>query len=127
MPPVHGSRQVQHGVEARDGAGPVHHPEKELRAEKAVASIGGFVRKIELRRQHRAVRGLVSDVEVPCAPGIKPWHDCLKAVAALVIRELVATEAVCINIVGPRIIRVPEINESVGDRSAGARAHGPRG
>src|SRR5262245_66344385 len=85
----------QHEVECRRLAlGAVPHAQDELAIEDGVARVGGFAGEVELGRQHWSLRRLYLEVKMAGAPGIDAGHDRLQAIAALVVRELVAPPAI---------------------------------
>src|SRR4028119_1813267 len=78
----------EHCVETHYRVGSVKHADEEIGPEEAVPRVGRFVGKVELRRQHGAVRSLEAHMEVTRASGIQPRQDGLEDVAALGVREL---------------------------------------
>jgi hypothetical protein len=66
------------------------------------------------------------DVVVSRAAGIEAWHDGAEREATFSVGENVATQAVTGVVVIALIVSVPQINDGVSDRAAGACENVPR-
>src|SRR4029453_3420283 len=74
--------------------GAVPHAQDELALEDRIARVGRLAGEVELRRQHRPLRRLHLQVKVAGPPGVDAGHDRLQAIAALVVGELMAAQAI---------------------------------
>src|SRR5262249_47502320 len=117
---------VEHKIEPRGepiaGLGRSHH---QLAAEESVAAVHWLVRKIELSGEHALLRRLHLDVVVACAAGIEGRQDGAQAVAALGIGEQVSAIAKAGVVVLAALVGMPEVEERLRDRPAGARQNLP--
>ena len=89
--------------------------EQEIRAEQRVRGVLCFGRKIELRRQNRAMRSLQPHVIVTGTTRIQAGHDRLKSVPSGGIGELMSPAAKPFEIVCALGVGMPEIEQSSGN------------
>ena len=59
---------------------------------------------------------LSDDMDVASAAGVEPRHDSLQLEATVLIRELVAAQAIALVVVDPRIVGLPEIEQGARNR-----------
>src|SRR5262245_22704991 len=117
---------VEHKIEPRDepiaGLGHSHH---QFAAEQSVAAVHRLVWKIELGGEHALLRRLQLDVIVAGAAGIERRQDGAQAVAALGIGEQMPAIAKAGVVVLAALVGMPEVEERLRDRPAGARQNLP--
>ncbi len=76
----HVEDKIKAGVE---GGRRLRHAHHQIAAEQDVTAIGGFVGKIQLRREHRLLGSLYLEVIVAGAARIEGGHDGAETIAAL--------------------------------------------
>src|SRR5262249_21175788 len=109
----------QHEVERRRLAlGRVPHAQDELTVEDGVARVGGFAGEVELSRQHWSFPRLYLEVKMAGALGIDAGHDRLQAITALVVRELMAPQAIARVVVVAAVVGMPDVDQRARHRLA---------
>src|SRR5262245_16345989 len=104
-----GSAEIEDEVERRGlAAGDVAHLHHEITAEDRIPGVNGLARKVELRRQRGPFGRLHVQVEVACAARVDAGHDGLKAVPALVVRELMTAQPITAGVIVAALVGVPD-------------------
>jgi hypothetical protein len=91
---------------------------KQIRAKQRIGRVSGFSRKIELGAKTWAVWRLQADMVMTGSSRIKTGHNRFKRVPAIGIRELMSPATETFQIVFALAVRMPEVEESAGNRLA---------
>src|SRR6185295_8968618 len=117
------SRDVEHEIETRGRWGGASQTHQQLFTENRVAVVAGFVWEIELRGQDRPVRSLYFHMVMPRPARIARGLNRRELITPFAVAENVPAPPKSLVVVFAGCIRVPQINECIGERSATARQH----